>query len=240
MSSFIGRVFGAAILSVCSAPVLAASPLAQALVQAAPEANPDVIRLATDAAQCAIEKGHAPAQRLAVIDYSRASTEPRLWVFDLDTGTLVYRELVAHGRNSGDNFATAFSNDPSSLESSLGLYQTLDTYEGDNGYSLRLQGLEPGINDHAYERAIVMHGAPYVSEGFIHKVGRIGRSWGCPAVRPEIARPLIDSLKGGQYLFAYYPEPHWLATSQYLHCDSPPQPPEFVVDVGSWLGLPAL
>jgi hypothetical protein len=226
MSSSIGRSLLAASLFVSSAPLFAADPLADALIQAAPAADPEVIRLATAATKCAIETGRAPATRLGVIDYSRPSAEPRLWVFDLDRGTLIYQELVAHGRNSGDNFATAFSNEASSLQSSLGLYETLDTYDGDNGYSLRLQGLEPGINDHAYNRAIVMHGAPYVSEGFIHKVGRIGRSWGCPAVRPEIARPLIDSLKGGQYVFSYYPDANWLAKSTYLHCNDPQQIPE--------------
>ncbi|HZP12683.1 MAG TPA: murein L,D-transpeptidase catalytic domain family protein [Nevskiaceae bacterium] len=211
--------------------------LADVLIQAAPAANPDVLRAAAAAAKCAIETGHAPATRLGVIDYSLPSTQPRLWVFDLNSGTLLYQELVAHGRNSGDNLATAFSNEASSLQSSLGLYETLDTYAGDNGYSLRMQGLEPGVNDHAYDRAIVMHGAPYVSQSFIKKVGRIGRSWGCPAVRPEIAHSLIDTLKGGQYVFAYYPDPGWLAKSAYLHCadKSQPEPQPYLVDVEMWL-----
>jgi hypothetical protein len=237
MSSFIGRSLSAALLCVCSAPLFAADPLADELIQAAPTANPRVIRLATAAAKCAVETGHAPATRLGVIDYSLPSTEPRLWVFDLDRGTLLYQELVAHGRNSGDNLATSFSNEASSLQSSLGLYETLDTYDGDNGYSLRLQGLEPGINDRAYERAIVMHGAPYVSSDFIHKVGRIGRSWGCPAVRPAIARPLIDTLKGGQYVFAFYPDAKWLATSSFLHCGEPaqPVPQQVVFDFDRWM-----
>lgn len=235
MSSLFGRSLLAVLLGACSAPVLAVDPLAETLIHAAPAANPEVLRAATIAAKCAIEAGHAPATRLGVIDYSLPSTKPRLWVFDLNSGSLVYQELVAHGRNSGDNLAHAFSNNPSSLQSSLGLYETLDTYDGDNGYSLRLQGLEPGINDHAYDRAIVMHGAAYVSEGFIQKVGRIGRSWGCPAVRREIARPLIDSLKGGNYVFAYYPDRTWLTTSSYLHCDEKPEPQPYLVDVNMWL-----
>ena len=101
-----------------------------------------------------------------MIDYSRPSTQKRLWVFDLRTRALLYEELVAHGRGSGENVATSFSNDPESHQSSLGLFRTEDTYVGRNGYSLRLRGLDAGFNDHAYERAIVMHGAPYVSDDF--------------------------------------------------------------------------
>lgn len=194
--------------------------LADALAAAAPKLNKDVLDLAVTAMQCATAHGMSPSQRLAVIDYSRPSTEPRLWVFDLQQRKLLYRELVAHGRNTGDNFAHAFSNSDGSLKSSLGLFRTLDTYTGSNGYSLRLDGLDVGFNDRALERAIVMHGAPYVSEELAHKQGRVGRSWGCPAVRSGIARQMIDTLKGGQFIFSYYPDPHWLAASRYLHCDA--------------------
>jgi hypothetical protein len=143
--------------------------------------------------------------RLTVIDYTRPSTEPRLWVLDLSDGRILYRELVAHGRGSGDNFATVFSNEPETKTSSLGLFVTDDSYVGANGYSLRLRGLDAGINDNAYERAIVVHGAAYVSEAVGERLGRLGRSWGCPAVRLEVARPLIDAIKGGTVLFAYGP-----------------------------------
>ena len=193
-------------------------PLAASLIKAAPGANPKVIKLALAAAECAVAHGMNPAERLAVIDYSLPSTQPRLWVFDLDRRKLLYRELVAHGRNSGDNFAKSFSNLPGSLQSSLGLFRTLGTYQGQNGYSLRLDGLETGVNDRALERAIVMHGAPYVSADLSRSQGRIGRSWGCPAVRAGIAREVIDALKGGQLVFSYYPDSDWLANSQYLHC----------------------
>lgn len=193
-------------------------PLASSLVKAAPGADPKVIRLAVAAAECAVAHGMNPAERLAVIDYSLPSTQPRLWVFDLEQRKLLYRELVAHGRNSGDNYASRFSNQPGSLQSSLGLFRTLSTYQGQNGYSLRLDGLETGVNDRALERAIVMHGAPYVNAGLSHSQGRIGRSWGCPALRAGVAREVIDALKGGQLVFSYYPDNDWLATSQYLHC----------------------
>jgi len=130
--------------------------------------------------------------------------------------------MVSHGRGSGDALAHAFSNEPESHQSSLGLFRTLDSYYGRNGYSLRLQGLEPGINDLAYERAIVIHGADYVSESFIERTGRLGRSLGCPAVRPEVTRRLIDVLKDDQYLFAYYPDRKWLAALCFLGCRKGP------------------
>ena len=198
----------------------AESSLQAALSKLAPNANPKVIGLALAATECAAAQGQPPSDRLAVIDYSKPSTEPRLWVFDLATRKLLYRELVAHGRNTGENLARKFSNTPESLQSSLGLFRTLDTYAGHNGYSLRMEGLEPGINDHALERALVIHGAAYVNPAFARQQGRIGRSYGCPAVRKAIARPLIDTLKGGQYLFSYYPDSRWLKTSRYLKCSS--------------------
>lgn len=194
--------------------------LAAKLAHSAPQADPRVIDLAVSAMQCATANGMEPSERLAVIDYSRPSTEPRLWVFDLKRHKLLYRELVAHGRNTGENYARDFSNIEGSLKSSLGLFRTLDTYHGSNGYSLRMDGLEAGFNDKALDRAIVMHGAPYVNEKLARKQGRVGRSWGCPAVRSGIAQRMIDTLKGGQFIFSYYPDPHWLATSRYLHCDA--------------------
>jgi hypothetical protein len=185
---------------------------------AAPDADPGVLERALVAMQCAAANGMAASKRLAVIDYSRPSTEPRLWVFDLDSGALLFRELVAHGRNTGEDRAERFSNELDSRTSSLGLFRTDDTYQGSNGYSLRMDGLEPGINDRARERAIVMHGAPYVNEEHTKKFGRLGRSWGCPAVRQGVAKQIIDTLKGGQFIFSYYPDRNWLASSRYLNC----------------------
>jgi hypothetical protein len=144
---------------------------------------------------------------------------PRLWIFDLATRSLLLEELVAHGQNSGDNHATRFSNVVGSHQSSLGLFRTQETYFGRHGYSLRMDGLEPGINDRARERAIVIHAADYVDPQWVVRQGRIGRSQGCPAVRPEIAQTVIDSLKDGQFMFSYYPDPAWLADSAYLNCE---------------------
>ncbi|MGY3041716.1 hypothetical protein ACVWWQ_003349 [Rhodanobacter sp. TND4EL1] len=194
--------------------------LQAALSKLAPAANPKVIGLALAATECATAQGQPPSDRLAVIDYSKPSSEPRLWVFDLSTRTLLYKELVAHGRNTGNNMATKFSNTVESLQSSLGLFRTLGTYSGHNGYSLRMEGLEPGTNDNALERALVIHGAAYVNPALARTQGRIGRSYGCPAVRTAIARPLINALKDGQYVFSYFPDSHWLKTSPYLKCTS--------------------
>jgi hypothetical protein len=176
-----------------------------------------VFELALSATRCATNAGDVerPAT-LTVIDYSKASTEPRLWVVDLATRTLLFEELVAHGQGSGGNLATKFSNVADSHESSLGLFVTEDAYVGKNGYSLRLSGLEPGINDRALARAIVIHGAPYVNGEISKSLGRLGRSYGCPAVRERVARPLIDRVKGGGVVFAYYPDRDWLTTSRYL------------------------
>ena len=193
--------------------------LAAELAALAPAANPKVLELATRAADCARRQGLLDGfKHLAVIDYSLPSTQPRLWVFDVGRGRLLYQELVAHGRNTGERLAERFSNVEGSKMSSLGLFQTAETYYGNNGYSLRLRGLDPGFNDNALARAIVMHGAPYVSEAIAERMGRLGRSWGCPAVRPEVARTVIDTLKGGALLFAYYPDSKWLHESPTLRC----------------------
>jgi len=192
------------------------------LTAVAPAANPQVISLATRAADCARRQGLLEGFRhLAVIDYSLPSTKPRMWVFDVAQGRLLFQELVAHGRNTGERLAERFSNIEGSKMSSLGLFQTAETYYGSNGYSLRLRGLDAGFNDKALERAIVMHGAPYVSEAIAERVGRIGRSWGCPAVRQEVARTVIDTLKGGALIFAYYPDSKWLKESPMLRCGEP-------------------
>lgn len=200
-------------------PSRRAPSLAERLARAAPAADPHVIELAVEAQHCATRSGAIePPRRLAVIDYSRPSTEPRLWVFDLADAELLYAEYVAHGKRSGGNLTTAFSNAQGSLMSSLGLFSTAETYVGGNGYSLRMDGLEPGFNDHARERLIVMHGAGYVDPVQAARQGRLGRSFGCPAVREEVARELIDSLKDGQLLFAYYPDSQWLEGSRFLGC----------------------
>jgi L,D-transpeptidase catalytic domain len=180
--------------------------------------NNSVLRLALNAAACAREAGTVTKDRLlTVIDYSRASTEPRLWVLDLASERVLFEELVAHGQGSGENYARRFSNLEGSHQTSLGLFRTADTYVGANGYSLRLDGLEPGVNDRARDRAIVMHGAPYVADASVRALGRLGRSHGCPALRPAVARTLIDTIKEGSLVFAYYPDQQWLKGSRFLN-----------------------
>ena len=179
--------------------------------------NSKVFTLALQAAATAVERGDAKPSTLTVIDFSRPSTQKRLWVYDLRSRAMLFEELVSHGRNSGMNLASAFSNVAESNMSSLGLYRTAEAYIGKHGYSLRLDGLDRGFNDRARERAIVIHGADYVSEGVTKAQGRLGRSLGCPAVRPEVSRQLIDAVKGGGLVFAYYPDRDWLASSTYLN-----------------------
>ena len=212
----------AATLGALCSPAFAASTsspgLYNSLAQAAPELNPQALKSALSAMQCAVSNGASPAQNLAVIDYSQPSTARRLWIFDLRKKTLVLRDLVAHGQKSGENFATQFSNNEGSHQSSLGLFRTQESYQGANGYSLRMDGLEPGINDSARERAIVIHPASYVNPLWSQTQGRIGRSQGCPAVRPQVARQVVDKLKDGQFMFAWYPDQHWLQSSAYLNC----------------------
>ena len=179
--------------------------------------NREVFDVALSAARAAVERGDAAhPSTLTVIDFSRPSTATRMWVYDLRSRALLFEEVVSHGRGSGLAMATSFSNVPESNRSSLGLYRTAETYTGKHGYSLRLDGLEPGINDRARERAIVMHAADYVNPAAAAAQGYLGRSLGCPAVRPEISRELIDTVKNGGLLFAYYPDEQWLKTSKYL------------------------
>lgn len=185
----------------------------------APGLDPRVLELALQARDCAATQlGLSPPPRLAVIDYSLPSTTARLWVLDLPAHRLLFHEYVAHGRGSGENMASRFSNLDGSHASSLGLFRTGEAYTGHNGYSLRLDGLEPGTNDAAMARAIVIHGAAYVDPLLAGKQGRLGRSWGCPALRPEIAPAVIDSLRNGQMIFAYYPDSQWLAHSPFIDC----------------------
>lgn len=192
--------------------------LTAVLARSAPNADRQVLKLAATALRCSLQRPElgVSGERLAVIDYSRPSTEQRLWVFDLARQRLLFEEWVAHGRNSGGNRTEHFSNRDGSFMSSIGAFTAKETYMGGNGYSLRLDGLEPGYNDLARDRAIVIHGAPYVNPTVARLQGRLGRSLGCPAVRLSVSRPLIDSLRGGALVFAYYPDPDWLKHSKLL------------------------
>lgn len=183
----------------------------------APNINISVLRLSLNAYTKVRKKGLDAKQLLTVIDYSKPSSEKRLWVFDLKHGRTLFNTWVSHGRNSGGSRPQYFSNSPGSLKSSIGVFVTDNgPYMGGNGYSLRLRGLERGINDNAYRRDIVIHGAWYVNESTIRQYGQVGRSWGCPAVSDRMAKSLIDTIKQNTVLFAYYPDRNWLAHSPFL------------------------
>lgn len=153
---------------------------------------------------------------LTVIDFSLPSTEKRMYVLDLACKEVLYNSYVAHGQKSGGNYATSFSNRYGSHQSSLGFYRTSSTYQGGNGYSLLLDGLEEGINDEARSRAIVIHGADYCSEQVIRSAGRLGRSFGCPALPRELSKPIIDTIKGGSLLFIYSNRTDYQAMSEVV------------------------
>ncbi|NIJ55781.1 murein L,D-transpeptidase catalytic domain family protein [Dyadobacter arcticus] len=153
---------------------------------------------------------------MAIADFTQSSRNKRLYVIDLIKRKVLLNTYVAHGRNSGEEFADKFSNNNSSFQSSLGFYKTLGTYQGKHGLSLRLEGLEKGINDRALERAIVMHGADYVSENFIKNTGRLGRSQGCPAVSIADSKNLITLMHNGAGLFIYSASQKYFKSSPLL------------------------
>lgn len=150
------------------------------------------------------EKGVVQKDFLTLIDFSLSSNVKRFWVIDMKNNTILFHSLVAHGRNTGNEFAQHFSNKSESHQSSLGFYTTAETYSGKHGYSLRLDGLEQGINSNARDRAIVIHGADYVSENFIQQHGRLGRSFGCPSLPNDISKKIIETIKDKSCLFVYY------------------------------------
>lgn len=197
------------------------------LARGADGLSPKVLARALDAVACARARGvSGKTDVLTVIDYSLPSTQPRLWVLDLAQGKVLYHELVAHGAGSGDVYATHFSNVDNSRATSLGLFLTTDTYEGGNGYSLKLRGLDQGFNDLAEARHIVMHGAWYVSAEHARQYGRLGRSWGCPALSLDKAHSVIDRVKGGSFVFAYSAaDAGWLHASSSQTCPVTPGGP---------------
>ncbi|UCH85771.1 MAG: murein L,D-transpeptidase catalytic domain family protein [Candidatus Latescibacterota bacterium] len=161
-------------------------------------------------------KKHTP---LTIIDYTKPSTDKRLTIVDIPGRRLLRISLVAHGKNSGENYATRFSDEPGSLMSSFGFFATAETYYGKHNYTLRLNGLEEEYNGNAVERYIVIHGVWYVSQEFIDEHGRLGRSWGCPALPLETAAEIIDLVKGGSCLFIYVGDPEYLDNSALLDRD---------------------
>ena len=167
--------------------------------------RPGVFQAAVRAHERAVEQGLTRSPILTVIDYGLPSRERRLWVLDLARGEVLAQELVAHGRATGGDLATRFSNRPGSAASSLGSFITGATYFGKHGLSLRLRGVDRGINDRAEARAIVVHGADYVSEASVQALGRLGRSLGCPALGTAVAPRIIGLIRGGTLLYAYHP-----------------------------------
>jgi hypothetical protein len=184
------------------APVVA--PALEALAAEA-GLRPSVLRLALRAHARVTATGSARPEILTVIDYSLRSGEPRLWVLDLRAGAVLARELVAHGRETGDDVAMKFSNRPGSLQSSLGTFLTGATYRGKYGLSLRLKGLDRGVNDRAEARAIVIHGADYVNEDIVRRRGRLGRSLGCPALSLDAAPRVIELIRDATVVYSYHP-----------------------------------
>ena len=154
---------------------------------------------------------------LTLIDYSKSSSQKRLFVLDMIDGKILFNTLVAHGRNSGLEYASKFSNSGESHKSSLGFFITRNTYFGNNGYSLKLQGCEKGINDKALARAIVMHGAEYADESYLNSNGFLGRSYGCPAVPEKMSKQIIDVIKDGSCMFLYYPAKKYCKASKILN-----------------------
>ena len=151
------------------------------------------------------EKGLVQKNILTLVDFSLSSSAKRLWVIDLTTNTILYNSLVAHGRNTGDDFASSFSNAAESYKSSLGFYSTGEIYNGKHGMSLKLDGLEKGVNDNARNRGVVMHAAEYVSNSFVQSNHRLGRSQGCPAIPVELSKDIINAIKNKSCLFIYHP-----------------------------------
>ncbi|GAA3766198.1 murein L,D-transpeptidase catalytic domain family protein [Flavobacterium ginsengiterrae] len=162
------------------------------------------------------ERGIVQKNILTLIDFSLSANTKRLWVIDMTTNTVLFNSLVAHGRNTGEEFATAFSNLNSSFKSSLGFYATGEIYQGKHGASLRLDGLERGLNDNARQRGVVMHGADYVSESFIRDHKRLGRSQGCPAVPVELTDEIIETIKDKSCLYIYHPSRSFMMESKLI------------------------
>lgn len=177
----------------------------------------NVLKLSLKAYSKARQRGLVNKQFVTIIDYSKPSSERRLWVVDVFRGKVLFNTWVSHGKNSGNINATSFSNELGSLKSSLGVFLTDEApYNGGNGYSLRLLGLERGINDNAYRRNVVIHGARYAEGDVARRYGQLGRSWGCPAVAPKLVKPIIDTIKHRSLVFVYSHDRKWLSRSTFI------------------------
>jgi hypothetical protein len=182
-----------------------------------PSLNPDAFYMAMIGFRWLCSKGLISKDSLlTIIDYSRPSSEDRFFVINLRHNSITFKTLVAHGRNSGELYASRFSNKAQSHQTALGFYITGNTYEGRQGYSLTLAGVDTGYNDHAQIRSIVIHGASYVTYRYIKQYGRLGRSFGCPALPPNLNTDIINCIKEGSVLFSYYPDEIYLNNSPVL------------------------
>jgi len=190
---------------------------AQIIHSQASNIDSSVLKLGLKAYAKAYNRGLINKQYVTIIDYSKPSSERRLWVIDVRTGKVLFNTWVSHGKNSGSVTATSFSNEQGSLKSSLGVFVTDEgPYMGGNGYSLRLVGLERGINDNAYRRNVVIHGAWYADPDVVKRYGQLGRSWGCPAVSQKLIRPIVDTIKHKSLVFVYSHDKKWLQKSNFL------------------------
>lgn len=211
------RPFLALMLLMC--PIWTANAQLRELSQFADSLNPDVIRVTEKVLECASKNNLEHNKILTIIDYSLPSTQKRLWVLDLHQNKLLYHTYVAHGIKSGLRDSEYFSNVRNSKTTSLGVFTTENSYVGRYGLAVKLQGQENGFNDNAYKRYLVIHPAWYVTEDFIQKYGRLGRSWGCPAISYDLVDPIINTIKENSLLVVYYPSDEWLAKSKFLTCD---------------------
>ena len=156
-------------------------------------------------------------QLLTIVDFGLPSTEKRMWILDMTTQKVLFHTFVSHGKNTGDNMATNFSNKPNSLQSSLGFYVTAETYYGRNGLSLFIDGMEKEFNSKARERYVVIHGADYANSSSVKRLGRLGRSYGCPAVPTALSKDIINTIKGESALFIYSPDENYQQNSTFLN-----------------------
>ena len=205
----------------CAGQILAAdivpTRVFNALTLQAPSLPAEILHAGLHAYYYGLSQGDIKNHELAIVDMEMPSSAQRLWVFDMDTEKLLFNTYAAHAEATGGLYAKFFSNAINSKETSLGVYITGDEYYGHHGLSLYLNGMEPGFNNNAEKRDVVIHGASYVSKLFIHAHHRLGRSWGCIAVNFDIIKPLVDTLKNGAMLMIYYPKQAWLKNSRFLN-----------------------
>lgn len=186
------------------------------IMKQAPTLNPQVLNLSLKAYYKFKENRSNQRPFITIIDYSKPSSEPRLWIINVKENKVLLHDYVGHGKNSGPNIPNRFSNRKESFQSSIGVLLTAKPYFGNYGYALRVIGLEKGFNNNVAARNIVFHASRYANEEFIRSHGRLGRSKGCFSVSPFIIKTLVDTIQGGTMVFSYYPDPKWLATSRFL------------------------